>query len=213
MHRLLTGPWKPDDNSVHCLCSLMNSYRKEAEQHGAKLVLNSEVIGGQMSGECLSPTPFAARVIGADARNCCMWFACRHHHLAVQTASWPVLAVCICHAHGCNLYAKGMAYQVCHTAHSPNGRPASVAQGLCNHPSMRCACRSSQVPTNQGQGHPAGVNRENKDGRQRCWPIRTICSTQAARPARRHHSRAAPCQGPLLHNGRSAIPGKVPCKQ
>lgn len=32
----------------------MNSYRKDAEGHGAKVALNCEVVGGDVSGEDLS---------------------------------------------------------------------------------------------------------------------------------------------------------------
>ena len=32
------------------MCRLMESYRKDAEQHGAEVALNCEVIGGKVSG-------------------------------------------------------------------------------------------------------------------------------------------------------------------
>ena len=47
--------------SLHCVheasklavvsCRLMESYRKDAEQHGAVVAFNCEVVGGDLSGE------------------------------------------------------------------------------------------------------------------------------------------------------------------
>lgn len=34
----------------YLLCRLMESYRKDAEQHGAVVAFNCEVVGGQISG-------------------------------------------------------------------------------------------------------------------------------------------------------------------
>ena len=112
----------------------MNAYRKEAEQHGAKLVLNSEVIGGQMSGKCLLPA-FCYK----NNRCRCMQLPCV---FCLQTSSLGCanckLANAYCVHLSCSwlqfVWQKVCLWHIkCVTAHSPNGRPASIAQALCNH--------------------------------------------------------------------------------
>ena len=45
--------WPLPQHSVVVMCRLMESYRKDAEQHGAVVAFNCEVVGGDMSGSSL----------------------------------------------------------------------------------------------------------------------------------------------------------------
>lgn len=175
------------------MCSLMNSYRREAEEHGAKVVLNSEVVGGQVSGELLYS--IHAKSI---TYFCCTTVGVLH---AVNTVNNDAVGASICNEGTVCLNAELRYFCISHM----------ICYVTCLFMHIQIlvtdiqffAHREYKKPPDQGQRFSTNLNSTDKNDCECSWSICTGLITQAARPASRNYSSAVPCQGPLLHNGRS----------